>query len=358
MNWPKHGSNPQYIYKETGIPQPEKWTDFSANINPLGSPPILHEKWMDFYQKINDYPDPHTQVLKKLISNNTNADPESILLGNGGAELIALLGRILAGRNVLLIEPAFSEYETACRANDCQLFYHQLKEPAWELNIEEIIPKLTGMAAVFLCTPNNPTGIGYSSETIEKLLEECKKADTLLIIDEAFYDFLEGYTPISPLIKEYSNLVIIRSMTKMFAIPGLRLGYILANPHIIGKLSGYQPHWSVNALAMSAGELFLQNDGFVHNTVNYIRLEREKLFSFFLAEGFEFSPSQVNFYLLRDPLRKEQMPLFTFLLRRGIVPRHTFNFPGLEGKWLRFAIKSTEENNYLMEVFKEWRQLP
>ncbi|OZU87326.1 threonine-phosphate decarboxylase [Virgibacillus indicus] len=358
MNWPKHGSNPQYIYKETGIPKPEKWIDFSANINPLGSPQILKEKWLDFYQKINDYPDPHTQVLKKLISNKTAVDPESILLGNGGAELIALLGRILAGGNVLLIEPAFSEYESACSANDCQIFYHQLDEPAWELNVEEITSKLSAIDAVFLCTPNNPTGIGYSNETIVKLLEECKKTDTLLILDEAFYDFLEDYTPISPLIKEYSNLVIIRSMTKMFAIPGLRLGYILANPRVIDKLSGYQPHWSVNALAMSAGELFLQDTYFVQNIVNYIRSEREKLFSFFLAEGFEFSPSQVNFYLLRDPLEKEQMPLFTFLLRRGIVPRHTFNFPGLEGKWLRFAIKSTEENNYLMEVFEEWRQLP
>ncbi|PAV27990.1 threonine-phosphate decarboxylase [Virgibacillus profundi] len=358
MNWPEHGSNPQYIYKEMKISKPKNLIDFSANINPFGPPGILKEKWSELYPEIYDYPDPHTLILKERIAERENVDRSSILIGNGGSEIISLIGRMLAGKNVLLIEPAFSEYEKACNKNGCQIFYHHLKEPEWELDEKEIALKLKGMDAVFLCNPNNPTGIRYPHSTIVKLLKECKQNNSYLIIDEAFYDFLEDYIPIAPLLKDYSNLIILRSMTKMYAIPGLRLGYVLAGKHIIEKLSDDQPHWSVNILAMSAGELCLQDDRFIDNTINFIHTERERLFSFFHREAFVVSESSINFYLLRDPLEKEQMPFFEFLLRRGIVPRHTYNFPGLEGKWLRFAIKGTKENNRLMEVLTEWRQLP
>ncbi|MFD1851592.1 threonine-phosphate decarboxylase CobD [Oceanobacillus bengalensis] len=358
MNLPQHGSNPQYIYDKMGIPKPDKWIDLSANINPLGPPDNLMKRWVDFYNEISDYPDPHALLLKKQIAKITDVDIGSILIGNGGSELITLLGRVFAGKNVLIIEPAFSEYEKVCRANDCRIFYHQLNESEWKWEENEMAEKLDDMDVVFLCNPNNPTGIHYPYSVIVKLIKECAQRNIFLIVDEAFYDFLEDYVPITPLVNKYEHLIILRSMTKMFAIPGLRLGYMLANQQIIEKLTTYQPHWSVNTLALLAGQVCLQDGAFVQNTTGYIRFERERLFSFFRKEGFAFSPSQVNFYLLRDPLEKNQLSLFEFLLRKGIVPRHTYNFPGLEGKWLRFAIKSTEENNQLMEVLKDWKQRP
>ncbi|MEH7382847.1 threonine-phosphate decarboxylase CobD [Bacillus sp. JJ1533] len=358
MKWPLHGSNPQYLYKKMGIPKPRNLIDFSANINPLGPPEILKKRWLEFYEKINDYPDPNASLLKEQIARITDLDTKSILIGNGGSELITLVGRMLAGKNVLIVEPAFSEYEQACVANGCHIFYHHLTEPEWKLDDKEIARKLAGMDAVFLCNPNNPTGVHYPHSTLVKLLEECRQRNITLIIDEAFYDFLEDYTSLAPFVKEYTNLIILRSMTKMFAIPGLRLGYLIASQDIIGKLATFQPHWSVNVLAMLAGNACLQDDRFVERTKKYIHAERERLFSFLQREGYEVSPSYINFYLLRDPQEKEPLSLFEFLLRREIVPRHTFNFPGLEGKWLRFAIKSTKDNSRLMEVLKEWRQLP
>ncbi|WP_156289603.1 threonine-phosphate decarboxylase CobD [Oceanobacillus salinisoli] len=353
MKWPQHGSNPQYLYEKMGIPKPENLIDLSANINPLGPPDILKKRWMNFYNEISDYPDPHALLLKEQIARITDVDSGSILIGNGGSELITLLGRMFSGKNVLIIEPAFSEYEKACRANDCHIYYHQLNELEWGLDEAEIAGKLRGMDAVFLCNPNNPTGIHYPYSSIVKLIAECEQRNVFLIIDEAFYDFLEDYVQITPLVKKYEHVIILRSMTKMFAIPGLRLGYMIASQNIIEKLTSYQPHWSVNIMAMLTGQVCLQDDNFVQNTIRYIRSERGKLFSFFHKEGYEVSPSQVNFYLLRDPLEEDQLSFFKFLIRKGIVPRHTFNFPGLEGKWLRFAIKSTEENNRLMEVLRE-----
>ena len=143
----------------------------------------------------------------------------------------------------------------------------------------------------------------------------------------------------------------------MFAIPGIRLGYIMANCETIAKLASYQPHWSVNSVALAIGNLCLEEVSFIENTVQFITTEREKLFSFYEKHGFEVSLSKVNFYLVRDPGQNDQYPLFAFLLEKGIVPRHTFNFPGLEGRWLRFAIRTSEENRKLMEAMQKWRMI-
>lgn len=355
MQWPSHGSNPRYLYESMNIPIPDDYIDFSANINPLGPPQNLERNWTDYYHRIHDYPDPYALSLKKQIAEKENINMGSILIGNGGAELITLIGRMLSRKNVLIIEPAFSEYEKACRSNDCQIFYHYKNERDWNLKIEELVGKIENVDAVFLCNPNNPTGVYDSYKEVLQLLEACKQRDVFLIVDEAFYDFLEDYRTITPLLKEYSNLIILRSMTKMYAIPGLRLGYSLAHSDVIEKLTAYQSHWSVNVLAMLAGEECLRDGAFIGQTREYIRIEREKLFAFFREERFDVSKALVNFYLLRDPEVEEQLPFFEFLLRNGIVPRHTVNFPGLEGRWLRFAIKSTDENQRLMEVLREWR---
>ena len=143
-------------------------------------------------------------------------------------------------------------------------------------------------------------------------------------------------------------------MTKMFAIPGIRLGYLASQPETIADLTKLQSHWSTNAIALLTGELCVQNDSFIKETQVYISNE-QGFFNFF--ESWIFGvPLEVNFYLLKDPHLEDQFPLFEFLLKTGIIPRHTFNFPGLEGKWLRFAIKGNAENNQLMEVLTEWKR--
>ncbi|MDN3015267.1 threonine-phosphate decarboxylase CobD [Paenibacillus sp. BSR1-1] len=356
MNWPSHGSNPQYLYKAMGLKHPDKQIDFSANINPLGPPPSLQENWNSFFQKIMVYPDPFASNLKERIACKEGLSDDSILIGNGGAELISLIGRMMAGKKVLIVEPAFSEYEAACRANQCEIFYHQLVEPAFEFNPGDIFAKLRQADALFLCNPNNPTGVQYSASTILSIIKAGEKHNCFVILDEAFYDFLIDYESLTPYINRFSNLIIIRSMTKMFAIPGIRLGYMLAKPKVIAELSSLQPHWSINAIALLAGEICMQEESFIERTKDFIYNERKRLFHFLKDQEYEISDSSVNFYLLRDPYIENQYELFEFLILKGFVPRHTFNFPGLDGKWLRFAIKGSEENNQLMEVLAEWKR--
>ncbi|WP_261128898.1 threonine-phosphate decarboxylase CobD [Bacillus sp. Marseille-Q3570] len=356
MDWPSHGSNPKYLYEAIDLRMPEEIIDFSANINPLGPPSELKDKWKDIFHRIIDYPDPHATSLRKGIAEVEQVDPQSILIGNGGAELISLITRLLAGKDVLIVQPAFSEYEKSCHVNGCNISYHQLEDPLWQLDIDRLQPKLEEVDAVFLCNPNNPTGVQYRFEMVLALIDACKRSQCRIILDEAFYDMLEDYRTFIPYIEKFENLIIIRSMTKMYAVPGLRLGYMVAHPEIIRRVGRFQTHWSVNSLALAAGEICLQNASFLHESRQYINEERRKLFAFFTKEGYRFSPSKVNFYLLRDPDSDDQLPLFRHLLEQGIVPRHTFNFSGLDGKWLRFAIKSSYENNELSKVLKKWKR--
>lgn len=357
MNWPSHGSNPRYLYEAMGHTLPKEYIDYSANINPLGPPSSLMEKWMDFYQEIHVYPDPFAKGLKERIAKKEQIPVDSILIGNGGAELIALTARMFSGKKVVIIEPTFSEYEKNCRVNKCDIVYHQLKGPSFELNPADIQDSLIEADALFICNPNNPTGIQYPVSTILSILEECEKHNCSVILDEAFYDFLVDYESYLSYINQYSNLIIIRSMTKMFSIPGIRLGYLVAEPFVIKQLSELQSHWSTNTIALVAGELCLQDGLFIKETQDYIFLERKRLFHFFQNQNFVVTPSEVNFYLMQDPYLQDQFELFEYLLHNGLIPRHTFNFPGLEGKWLRFAIKSREENDRLLEVLAKWRQL-
>lgn len=355
MNWPQHGSNPQYLFNALKLPLPEQRIDFSANINPLGPPTALKENWSQLFSAVTDYPDPKGKQLKKKLAEKEHLDPDQILLGNGGAEMISLVGRLLSGKKAVIVQPAFSEYEEACRVNECAVEYHQLAPNRWDWVDTDLPEKLKQSDALFLCNPNNPTGVYYSSSIILHLLRECEKHHCLLIIDEAFYDFLQDYESTVSLINENPHLIIIRSMTKMFAIPGLRLGYLMANSSIIQQLAAFQPHWSINALALKAGEWCLESEPFERNTKELIERERKSLFQFYLERGFTVSPSSINFYLLKDPLLNNQLPLFRFLLEKGIIPRHTMNFPGLEGEWLRFAIKGHNENIRLMEAIAQWQ---
>ncbi len=284
-----------------------------------------------------------------------DTEESHVLVGNGGAELITLVGRFLFHKRVCIVQPAFSEYEEACRSAGCEITYHTLEE-GWRLDPNPLIEIMNHLDAIFLCTPNNPTGVSYDAETVRTLIAEADKRACYLIIDEAFADFLQKEPCYTVEILTNKRLIILRSLTKMFAIPGLRLGYMMAHPEVIRTVKKLKPHWSVNALALMAGEICIEEQAYMTLTRKFIEEEREKLQTFFEKHRYIYSRSSVNFYLLKDPEQIDQAPLLLYLMKNGIVPRHTENFPGLNGRWLRFAIRTSDENDRLMEVLASWRR--
>ena len=350
-----HGSNTQHLYNYYHIKMPEKILDFSVNTNPLGMPKVINENWSDLLSLVEDYPDPENNVLLTALAKKNNLDKQSILLGNGAAELIALLAGQLRNKAVLIMQPTFYEYERMCLANKCEVT-HFLMDLEGDIDFEAFKKSTKSVEAVFFCNPNNPTGKRHPISTIEKMAVICKENSCLFIVDEAFYDFSAEYDNVYQLIHKYSNMVILRSLTKMYAIAGLRLGYILSNPTYILSLKRYLPHWNVNALAQEVGILSLKEDIYVRKTQKYIENEREFMSQELKKIGLTSVNSDVNYYLIRDADEQIQEKLLVFLLKKGIVLRHTLNFPGLKGYWLRVAVKKRSENELLLEALREWQK--
>lgn len=357
---PSHGSNPFYLYQSLNLPIPEneEIIDFSVNINPFGPPPMIRDKWMEFYDDSIDYPDPLCTELKDLISKKERVKQDEIVIGNGVSEIIFLLANaLLRNKKAIIVEPTFSEYKKACDTFGCQVSSFLLtSKKNWELYADDVLPLIHKADAIFICHPNNPTGMVYQEKELYKILKVAERLHTYVIIDEAFYDFSIHHHSMVQYLKECRHLIILRSMTKMFAIAGVRLGYALCHESVAEKLKRYQPEWSVNAVAQKVGALCLQADDFVKQTQTLIENERKHMFSELHKLDFNVSNSQVNYYLLSERNQQDLKELIRFLLLHGIVPRHTYNFHSLEGRYLRLAIKKKEENERLLEVLKEWRK--
>ncbi len=353
MDLPKHGSNPKYLYQKMNLAIPEELIDFSVNLNPWGPPIKIFAQWDQWKNEIIDYPDPLGQELKIKISNKENLNLDQILLGNGAAELIQLLAIHFREQKIGIFQPTFSEYERMTSAYDAKISYLSLDQLSKTSYIKEVTQE---QVAIFLCQPNNPTGETLSQRSLDKLLKECEKNNCYLIIDEAFYDFsLASHSMVSS-IKSSQYLIILRSATKMYSIAGIRLGYLFASAELVNSLRAYQSYWSVNALALKMGEILIEEEEFVIETQLKIAKIRNHIFPLLEELGFLLSDSQVNFFLLRDPQLKRQKELMVFLLKKGIVPRHTENYPGLDGNWLRFAIRPFAEMNQLLEALEEWKR--
>lgn len=356
MHLPLHGSNPHYLYQSFQLDMPETLIDFSVNLNPLGPPASFKQRWPDWFDFISDYPDPEGNELSALIAENEGVSRPSILLGNGGSELITLIARMFSGKHIAIVEPTFSEYEKVSRANDCSISYIELPEGSWDLDPDAFLSTIDQADAVFVCHPNNPTGTVHSEASLLRLLEACAKRHCHLIVDEAFYDFLVAPRTLARFVDKSDYLIVLRSLTKMYSMAGLRLGYLLASEDTVTRLHDFQPFWSVNALALKAGEACFEETGYVQATHDTVHTERERMQEALRGMGYLISDSKVNFYLLRDPSLDEQTPLIPFLLKRGIVSRHTFNFLGLDGRWLRFAVRNRHANDILLEALKAWKQ--
>ncbi|MFT4415021.1 threonine-phosphate decarboxylase CobD [Fredinandcohnia humi] len=358
MKWPNHGGQPEIIKQLFDIKTDRKFLDFSANLNPFGPPSWLKNTIQRHYETITRYPDPSYSKSSEAVAIHEGVEQNNILLTNGGAEAIFLAAKFFEKGKAIIVQPTFLEYERACR------HYHiDVEDVLYEsgngfkLLMPSLIEKLKEKDVVFLCRPNNPTGTVFPKEDLQLLVEEGKKAGTYIVVDEAFLDFLPSSTPsLSNWIASYPNIILLRSLTKMYTIPGLRIGFLMAHPSIINVLKNEQIPWSINSLVDAVVPNLLEDRSFVEHTRAWLHEQSEYVRRTLLSLDYYMSPSQVNFYLLQDkkqPKRTED--LFLFLMEHGIVTRHTHNFKGLNGEFLRIAIRSKDENRQLLSVLQKWR---
>lgn len=324
--------------------------DFSANINPLGIPDEVIYEVSEALRRCGNYPDPECRELVRAISGHERISTRKIVCGNGAADLIYRIVSALKPRTALLCAPTFSEYEKALTEHGCAVRRHFLNRADGFALTEKFLDDITpGTDIIFLCSPNNPTGVTISPGLMRSISEKCRETGTFLVVDECFLDFVKGGNERSakPLLNERS--AILKAFTKIYAMPGMRLGYaIFGSEETAAKVAGTGQSWSVSLPAQAAGIAALKLSGYVEKTVETISAEREFMGAGLRALGLEVIPSEANFILFRSSVTLDKP-----LAERGISIRNCGNYDGLENGWYRTAVRLREENELLLTALGE-----
>lgn len=341
-----HGGNLKELAKIAGC-KPDEITDFSVSINPLGIPESLRIRMMSLFEGVASYPDPSAAELVEVLAEKLKLPPEMILCGNGANQLIHAIPAALKPERVVITVPAYGDYERAC-ADLKILEIESREENDFIPDIAEIEKSLMPGDLVFIGNPGNPAGTVLAPEYLRKLA--CKCHDVVFVIDEAFIDFV----PEMSLIPEIpSNVIVLRSITKFYSVPGLRLGYCVASSNLIQKITGKIPVWSLNSPAIKAGKIILTNDeDFCRQTFFTIKNLREKLKTQLQSIGIKVFSGQANYLLLKAS--DELSCLDEILLKKyRIAIRNCENYAGLDKGFFRIGLRLEEENDRLFSAVAE-----
>lgn len=348
-----HGGDMELFSRISGR-APEDILDFSVNVNPAGMPDFLRGMLFRNIANISAYPEPFAETATRAAAEYHGISPEMILFGNGTNQIIHCLPRAFGIKNALIFEPAFSEYEKACRATKVKI----TMIPGTEKN--NFVPELEKIdddmakpgTAVFLANPGNPAGSAIKGQDI---LAVCSKFPKLLfVVDEAFIEYATPDCSI-PMKNLPGNVIILRSLTKFYGIAGLRVGYAVGNTGHIAKLKNQIPEWSINTFAGAvAVEIFKNGSNFRDKTFR-LNQERRAKFAEMLSQinGIRIFDSQTNYFLLRTGCPSEELCL-KFLRDYGIAVRNCANFAGIEtGGFIRVAVREDSDNERLAHSIGE-----
>jgi cobyric acid synthase CobQ/L-threonine-O-3-phosphate decarboxylase len=342
---PGHGGNLNALARQSGLDRREI-LDFSASINPLGPPDGLRPALAAAIDRLVDYPDPVCTELVAALAQRHGVPSEQIVVGNGSSELLFAVARACNDLRAVIPVPSYSDYAAAVEAAGREVRFHPLREEdGFVLDSDVLDAVLRPQDVVFLGQPNNPTGMLFDAERFLALAE--KQTETAFVVDEAFAPFVEGYRTLIGTVPD--NVIVVRSLTKFYAIPGLRLGYLVASPDMVQRIRRQLAPWSVNSLAQEAALTLLADDDYARRTIVAVRQERERLASELSSlPGVYVYPSNANYLLVR--LARGDLDarrLAERLLRQGIAIR-TFG-PGehLDRRFFRVAVRSAEENERL-----------
>lgn len=326
--------------------------DFSANINPFGTLTGLETSLVKVFHAIDTYPDTDTRDLIKAASDNLQISPNEILFGNGEDELFFYTLFSLKQKNVLISDISYSTYKKAALNTKKEVhFYKMLHENKFVFPVQEIENKLKELnedCVVIIARPNNPDGSFVSSNDIKHLATSFPKA--VFIIDEAFIEFTE-YSNEYKSFYNFKNIIILRSLTKMYAIPGLRLGYALAHKENIENIKALLPDWNINCFANYAGlEIFTHGKDFAFETRKEISLLRENLVKKLEdLKAFTVFPSNANYVLVKYSGILKPNDLYDGLVKLGTPIRSCANYAGLDSAYFRIAVKKEKETNILLK---------
>ncbi|MFP4221397.1 MAG: threonine-phosphate decarboxylase CobD [Phormidium sp.] len=339
---PIHGGNLAWAASLAGC-TPEEILDFSANINPLGPPASALVAIDGALKHLRNYPDPQYRPLREAIAHVHHIDPAWVLPGNGAAELLTWAGLELSECDrVLLPLPAFSDYGRALGTFGAAIRpVSAWNQPLWQIGSGE---------GLLFNNPHNPTGQLWPRWRFRAILETAK----LVVADEAFMDFLrpESQESLIDWVEEFPNLIILRSLTKFYTLPGLRLGYAISHPDRLQRWQDWRDPWSVNSLAAAAGVAVLQDTAFQARTYDWLETSKRKLWEAINAiPGLSADWGAANFLLVRTQMPGDQLQRL-LLREQRIFVRDCLSFQELGDRFVRVAVKRPPENRRLVSALE------
>ena len=346
-----HGGN-IWRFKKKGL------IDFSASINPLGLPEGLKNTITNNLSSLIHYPEPYSESLRKNFAHFLGVNQRQIAFGNGSIEFIYNLALLLKAKKIGIINPSFSEYEYAGRNAGRRIVFMDTNEcEDFRVDMDKLIKFLPKIDLLFLGHPNNPTGQLFYRDEIKYLVQETKRHSVYLIVDEVFIDFLQNCNSFSFLKHALNskNIIVIRSLTKLSAMAGLRFGYAVSCKEIIKKIVGFQHPWSVNTLAQFAAREVIKNKKYINQTVKFINEEKNYLYEELRKiKGLKPLFPTVNFILCRIVSRScTSQKLAQNMFKEGILIRDCSNFRGMNNKYFRVAVRTRKENLLLISALKK-----
>lgn len=334
-----HGAN-FYDYNK-------KLIDFSSNINVFNMNERLFSFIRDEFDHVNVYPDIKAREAIENVATYLACDASNIILGNGSIEIIdKAIHR--AGR-VVIFDPSFYEYELRASVYKKELIRINYKD--FKIDFDELNVLKKGDLLI-LTNPNNPNGRLLKKEELIKVQEICKEHGATLLLDEAFIEFtLHDYDSIK--LFKGEDVIVVRAMTKTFALPGVRFGFAYAPKDFKYYYDELSLAWSTGFIQNEAAKLLANSEEYLSETKKYYHDERARLKNLYKAfDNFEMLDSDANFYLLKlKKLSDEEM--YKIMLEKGILLRRMQGYKNIENNYVRLAIRTREENDYLLEKLRE-----
>jgi threonine-phosphate decarboxylase len=324
--------------------------DFSSNVNPLGYPNSVAKLFKSWMKKIPVYPDHNQTKLKHKLAKHLGISENNLVVGNGATEIIYNFCRVMIGKNtkVLIPIPTFGEYEAASRLEGAKIEFFRT------MNLAEsaIIPKLPKNGIVFICNPNNPTGVLIPKQFMIRFIRSAKEKNTMVFVDECFMELTQKSQSVIHEISKFDNLFVLRSLTKSFGLAGLRAGYGIGNKNLTSILNKIKIPWNVSGLAQEAATAAISDRGFLPKTRLLIKKESNFLRkSISKLEGFSCFDTSTNFILIKTD--KNAKHLQKKLLKKNILIRDCSTFRGLDQNYIRIAVKTRKENLKLIRALGE-----
>ncbi|MCM1158235.1 MAG: aminotransferase class I/II-fold pyridoxal phosphate-dependent enzyme [Bacteroidales bacterium] len=353
-----HGSDLEQIAKQYHMDK-DSIIPYASNVNPLGFSPMARQALLDNIDAIQAYPDRDYVSLRTSISNYCGASPEQLVLGNGTSSLIRLTLETLSPKKTMIIGPTYSEYERAARLAGSEVDIYMLKNlDDFELDVDLFLKGLNdSIDLLIICNPNNPTSKVLTREQINTILARCLQLNIFVMIDETYVEFVKDVQLISSVIltKKYDNLIVLRSVSKFFAAPGIRLGYaVTSNEDFLEATANGKIPWNINTYASVAGVMF-EDERYINLTKSLIQTERNLIFSALSSrKTIKVFKPEANFVLFKL-LKEEQTAteVFEYCIQKGFMIRDCTDYAGLGEKYVRFCFLKPEQNDNMVNTILE-----